>query len=509
MNPRKLAALLGALALMFSAATTVMAVGQSVSICHGNNDESNPYIQESPAIDSSGFLDGGHNKHVGPVWYPGAKADKVVWGDIIPPYTYDTGNGIYSYPGLNWDAAGQAIYNNGCNPYPKISLDKTASVDTLPAGGGDVTYTYVVTNSGQVPLTNVTVTDDKCSPATYQSGDTNSDSKLDLTESWTFTCSASLTETTTNTGTATGHDGDQTVTATDQATVTVSPPADNPAMTIDKTADPTNLPAGGGDVTYTYVVTNTGNVPIFDVVVTDDNGTPGSTGDDFTVTCPKSALAAGEAMTCTHDVTGITQDTTNIGTVNADWDSCHDSCSDALPPASDDATVTVSPRADNPAIHVVKSADPASLPIGGGPVEFTYLVTNTGNVALTGVTVTDNKCSPVTGPTGDDSHDGVLGLTETWSYTCTTSLTVTTMNTVTATGHDGETEVSDTDDLTVIVHTGGVQGETSPPRTTAPPTDATGATTDSSSGGSLPLLLIVMGIIGLGAVVLTPTRKRR
>jgi hypothetical protein len=44
---------------------------------------------------------------------------------------------------------------------------------------------------------------------------------------------------------------------------------------------------------------------------------------------------------------------------------------------------------------------------------------------------------------------------------------------------------------------------------TAPPTDAFGGTSsDSGPGGSLPLLLIVMGIIGLGAVVLTPTRKR-
>ena len=290
---------------------------------------------------------------------------------------------------------------------------------------------------------------------------------------------------------------------------TSPPPEDNPAVSIDKTADPTNLPAGGGDVAYTYVVTNTGNVPIFDIVVTDDNGTPGNTGDDFTVTCPETSLAAGAHMTCTHDVSGITQDTTNIGTVNADWDSCHDDCSTALPPASDDATVTVAAREDNPAIHVVKSADPTSLPIGGGPVEFTYLVTNTGNVALTGVTVTDNKCATVSGPTGDSGNDGVLGLTETWTYTCTTSLTATTTNTVTAIGHDGETEVSDTDDLTVIVHTGGVQGETSPPRTTAPPTDAIGSTTDSGAGGSLPLMLIVMGIIGLGAVLLTPTRNRR
>ena len=53
---------------------------------------------------------------------------------------------------------------------------------------------------------------------------------------------------------------------------------------------------------------------------------------------------------------------------------------------------------------------------------------------------------------------------------------------------------------------GGVEGETDTP--TAPPTDGIGGST-SEPGGSLPLLLIVLGIIGLAAVVLTPARKRR
>ena len=35
-----------------------------------------------------------------------------------------------------------------------------------------------------------------------------------------------------------------------------------PGIHVNKTADPTSLPAGGGDVTYTYVVTNTGDVAL-------------------------------------------------------------------------------------------------------------------------------------------------------------------------------------------------------------------------------------------------------
>jgi hypothetical protein len=63
----------------------------------------------------------------------------------------------------------------------------------------------------------------------------------------------------------------------------------------------------------------------------------------------------------------------------------------------------------------------------GGTVTYTYRVTNTGTEVLHAVTITDDKCSPVTGPTGDNGN-GVLDLLETWTYSCTTTLSVDTTN---------------------------------------------------------------------------------
>jgi len=74
---------------------------------------------------------------------------------------------------------------------PAINIDKvTNGSDGLYIHTGDpVTWTYTVTNTGNVPLSNVKVTDSKGVTPVYQSGDTNGDGKLDLTETWIYEAS--------------------------------------------------------------------------------------------------------------------------------------------------------------------------------------------------------------------------------------------------------------------------------------------------------------------------------
>ena len=55
-------------------------------------------------------------------------------------------------------------------------------------GGSALTFTYQVTNTGPAAVT-PTVSDDKCSPVTYFSGDTSpADGKIQAGETWTFKC---------------------------------------------------------------------------------------------------------------------------------------------------------------------------------------------------------------------------------------------------------------------------------------------------------------------------------
>jgi hypothetical protein len=81
--------------------------------------------------------------------------------------------------------------------------------------------------------------------------------------------------------------------------------------------------AAGNTVTWTYKVKNTGTVPFSksQVVVTDDDGTPGNTADDFTPTFVSSSdvgadniLSPGETWTFTYSATA--QDLTTLGAAN-------------------------------------------------------------------------------------------------------------------------------------------------------------------------------------------------
>ncbi|MEN8615038.1 DUF11 domain-containing protein, partial [Dehalogenimonas sp. THU2] len=154
-----------------------------------------------------------------------------------------------------------------------------------------------------------------------------------------------------------------------------------------KVANPTTVSAAGTEVTYTYTVTNTGTVELTGLILTDDNGTPGNVLDDFTVTLLATTLAPG-ALTSGTAIVSITQDQIDDGStiINTATVTSNEGAE-----ASDFAEVAIT---QNPAVTIEKTgawvdgdadgyADPGEL------VNYTFTVTNTGNVTLTNVTVTD------------------------------------------------------------------------------------------------------------------------
>lgn len=160
---------------------------------------------------------------------------------------------------------------------PLISVLKVPTPLALPDGPGLVTYNYSVTNIGTVAMDTITVTDNKCAPVVYVSGDTNGDSKLARGGTWKYSCTTNLAQTTTNIVTATGHADFATAIDTAEATVVVGRSVIPPLVHIVKTPSVPTLPSSGGWVLYTYVVTNPGTEPLSTVTVTDDKctGLPG------------------------------------------------------------------------------------------------------------------------------------------------------------------------------------------------------------------------------------------
>lgn len=185
--------------------------------------------------------------------------------------------------------------------------------------------------------------------------------------------------------------------AIDDVSVTACEPApSNPAITLDKTVgtdvmscattDQITLPPGGGEVTYCYEVTNTGDVTLNLHDLDDSELGNILTGLSY-------ALAPGASAFITETTT------INVTTVNtATWTAYNAGPVDVVT-ASDVATVTVEAAA-NPAITLNKTVGtvPAvcaatnqiSVPYGTS-VYYCYQVQNTGNVTMTMHSLVDDQ----------------------------------------------------------------------------------------------------------------------
>ncbi|MGB6993400.1 MAG: hypothetical protein WBG00_09260, partial [Thermoanaerobaculia bacterium] len=161
-------------------------------------------------------------------------------------------------------------------------------------------------------------------------------------------------------------------TASDPSTVNFT---QNPALSLVKTADPTTYDAADDVISYSYLVTNTGNVTISQPITIDDDIAT----DELCPATPTS-LAPGDSITCTasHTITQADLDTgsvTNTATATGKDPDGQDVVSNP-----DDETVTAT---QSPALSIDKSSTTTAITAAGQVVPYSYLVTNTGNMTLT------------------------------------------------------------------------------------------------------------------------------
>ena len=279
-----------------------------------------------------------------------------------------------------------------------IDADSIAAAPVLTEGD-PVTWTYVVTNTGNTVLSDVEVTDDQgvevsCPKTTLEPGES-------------MTCQASgvavvQDECYCNVGIVVGvpPEGDD-VTDSDPSHYCAEPGGEvNPAIDIEKLTNdvqsdvaPGETLIVGSNVQWEYEVTNTGNVKLTGVTVSDDQG--------VSVTCPKTMLEPGEMMTCTANGTAEEGQYANIGTATGTplgGTSPNDDVSDTdpshyfgelPPPGVDIEKATNGFDADDPPGPTLEEGD---------AVTWTYVVTNTGQLPLTNVTVTDDQGVAVSCP---------------------------------------------------------------------------------------------------------------
>jgi len=150
---------------------------------------------------------------------------------------------------------------------PNINITK--SVDPNPVySGREVTYTYVVENTGDVNLTDITVTDDQGLVPVIVGGN-DDDGVLGPGEVWIYQATARPVFAVSNVGTVTAKDpiGG---TVSDYSVVAVVVEILIPSIGIEKDCIYETPVRVGDIVTYTYNITNTGDLPLTDVNVSDD-----------------------------------------------------------------------------------------------------------------------------------------------------------------------------------------------------------------------------------------------
>lgn len=397
---------------------------------------------------------------------------------------------------------------------PALQLTKSASPSdpTLFVEGASIVYSFVVRNTGNVRIDGISIVEGAFTGSGPAPNVTCPEATLDAGAEEVCTATpylltsmdvqrSSVENSATATGTAVGETA---LTVSNMSSFSV-PAQPAPALTVVKTAGPSTADAAGDALTYTFHVTNVGNVSVQAVTIADSGFT--GTGAFAAPTCPSRAILPGESVDCTS-VYRLTQ---------ADVDAGHLDNTATASGTPEDGTLVPSPPSSvttellpQPAVTFVKSSDTTAITAADQTVRYSFTVSNVGNVTLRGLVISDTGFTgagvlgdiscPVTVVAPGDSVRCTAEYTTVAADLTTTAVENTATAQLQTPGNDALTSDPSTRSITVT-----------PP---APPVDpGPGVSTPLAFTGTDPIPVAVTGaailVLGLTALAVGWLRRRR
>jgi uncharacterized repeat protein (TIGR01451 family) len=301
-----------------------------------------------------------------------------------------------------------------------ITISKAASVSSVSAPT-TVTYTFTVTNTSNVDLSAADVTDAintgtlgtiACTGLTNPTAGCSGDSvALAPKQVATFSATLPVTQAMIDAGTSivdTGSVSANTPTGVTPATVSGSSKpvtvtiTQTPGLKTVKSVTSTGpYNTVGQAITYQFVVTNTGNVTLSNVVVTDAptltsgptcSGLTNPTGSCSGATVASLAPGQVATFTGTYDITQANLDAGQVSDVGT---ACGTAQGATTQTCGSSSTV-VTTLQQLPSLFLVKSASPGVVHAPGDVITYTFVVKNTGNVTINGIKINDTQDAPAT-----------------------------------------------------------------------------------------------------------------
>jgi large repetitive protein len=385
-----------------------------------------------------------------PVFAPAANAGSIAFSsgtiaaggtctvalDITAPVTgtYNNTSGNVSHiinaQTVNGNTASAPLVVNP--PHPSIGLLKQVSLSSsgpwtnfLALSSGPVFYQFTVENTGDVPLSPISVTDDTLNVSTCNAtfASITLPVAVAANDNHIVTCVVGPVAVTSGSHINTAHS-----TGTFSGTPVNSPNSSatyaTTGLTLAKSVTETTFTLPGDTLHYSYLVTNSGFAPLQGPVTVSDNKT--------TVTCPAVStvgdldnfLDPGESITCTATYVITGTDISNAQVTNTAQATVNSVTSN-----NSSRTVPLSTSADVSMVKTLTTSGPYVL---GQSITYSLVVANGGPSTATSIQVTDTPTNlTITNVTGG----GCVALPCTIaSLASGANVTITTTATINATG---------------------------------------------------------------------------